>query len=99
MNLVLINPTNSITKPEIEQLCTFLRDTLNEIKSYYTQTEKDTFSNGFLQSYQFAYKTAVQLAQSKCRSQVAMQRRNNILQRCQIELSKYEADYKAYCDY
>lgn len=31
-------------------------------------------------------------------AKLAMQRRNHILQRCQVELSEYEADYKAYCD-
>lgn len=95
MNFTTIAPTISTTKNEIDELCTHLRELLAEIKGYFTQEEKESFCPAFYKHYQVTFNKAVQLGKSKCRSKKTMERRENMLIRCNTELSEYLFDYMA----
>ena len=95
INLIAVDPRNNVTKSELDDNITGLREMLAEIKGYFTQEEKDSFCPTFKKHYENTYKLAVLVAQSKCRSKETMQRKENMLLRVMSELSEFTADYKA----
>ena len=94
-NLTNQKTLQTVKASEIDELCTWLRELLAELKGYFTTEEKESWIPAFRKQYEFTCQKARELATVQCRSQRVMERRKNMLERCQKELGVYLADYRA----
>ena len=94
-NLTNQKTLQTVKASEIDELCTWLRELLAELKGYFTTEEKESWIPAFRKQYEFTCQKARELATVQCRSQRVMERRKNMLERCQKELGVYSADYGA----
>ena len=99
-DIISINQAKAVTvkTSEVNELCTFIRETLAEMTGYFTSSERDSWCPAYLAEYKYAVDKTAELARSKCRSTIAMDRRSNMLARCQRELSESYSDYLAEID-
>ena len=95
MTYANMTATKTVKAAEVDELCTWIRELLAEIKGYYRSDEKDSFCPAFRKSFEFTMGKAQELGDLQCRGQAAMERRTNMLARCDAELSPYMADYRA----
>ena len=94
-NLTHQKTLQTVKASDSDELCTWLRELLAELKGYFTTQEKESWTPAFRKQYEFTHQKAYELATVKCRSQRVMERRKNMLERCQKELGVYLADYRA----